>query len=139
MARTQMTTDRSPAVLYSQVFGVVLTLVGILGLFVTTSQDNVESLLGFDVNLTHNFVHIASGLLGLAAGFTALLSARVFALGFGLVYTALAVWGFAAGDGFDPFGILGNVNMADNVLHLAIGLLGLGAWAASRSNTRNAI
>ncbi len=124
----------SPAVTYARVFGVVLTLVGILGFFVTTSQDNVEPLLGFDVNLTHNLVHLATGVLGLVAGFTALRYARTYAIALGVVYTVLGVWGLVAGDGFDPFGIFGHINMADNFLHLAIGVLGIGAYVASKAD-----
>jgi len=126
------TLTMSPAVTYARVFGVVLTLVGILGFFITTEQDVVESLLGFDVNLTHNFVHLATGLLGVVAGFAMLAYARTYAIVLGVVYTALGIWGLVVGDGFDPFGLLGNVNMADNFLHLAIGVLGIGAYVASK-------
>ena len=70
------TTTSNAAVVYARVFGVVLTIVGILGLFLTTDQDTVESLLGFDVNLTHNLVHLATGVLGLIAGFSLLTWAR---------------------------------------------------------------
>ncbi len=133
------TTTASPAVLYARIFGIVLTIVGVLGLFTTTDQDTVESLLGFDVNLTHNLVHLATGVLGLVAGFALLAWARGYALVFGVVYTALGLWGLIAGDGFDPFGILGSVNMADNILHLVIGLLGVGAWASARELPRQQI
>jgi hypothetical protein len=118
--------------MYARVFGIVLTLVGILGLLVTTNQDTVEPLLGFDVNLTHNLVHLLTGVLGLIAGFSVLMYARTYAIVFGVVYTALGIWGLIAGDGFDPFGLFGSINMADHVLHLAIGLLGIGAWVATR-------
>jgi hypothetical protein len=125
-------TTTSPAVMYARVFGIVLTLVGVLGLLVTTEQDSVEQLLGFDVNLTHNLVHLLTGVLGLIAGFSALVYARTYAIVLGVVYTLLGVWGLVAGDGFDPFGLFGSINMADHVLHLAIGILGIGAWVASR-------
>lgn len=124
----------SPAILYARVFGIVLTLVGILGFLVTTSQDQVEPLLGFDVNLTHNFVHLATGILGLIAGFATLSAARIYALGLGLVYTLLGIWGLVVGEGFDPFGIFGEINMADNFLHLVIGVLGIGAYVASKDS-----
>lgn len=127
------TLTTSPAVMYARVLGVVLTLVGILGLAINTDQDAVKSLLGFDVNLTHNIVHLATGVLGLIAGFSMLVYARTYALALGIVYAALGIWGLAVGDGFDPFGLLGNVNMADNFLHLAIGALGIGAYVASRA------
>ena len=124
----------SPAVTYARVFGVVLTLVGILGLLVTTDQDNVEPLLGFDVNLTHNIVHLLTGVLGLVAGFSALRYARTYAIVLGVVYTLLGIWGIVVGEGFDPFGLFGEINMADNFLHLAIGVLGIGAYVASRTD-----
>lgn len=133
------TRNASPAVTYARVFGVVLTLVGILGLVINQEQDVVKSLLGFDVNLTHNIVHLLTGVLGLVAGFSMLVYARTYALVLGVVYAALGIWGLAVGDGFDPFGLLGNVNMADNFLHLAIGALGIGAYVASREDTRTAI
>jgi hypothetical protein len=133
------TTAASPAVMYARIFGIVLTIVGILGLFVTTDQDTVESLLGFDVNLTHNLVHLGTGVLGLIAGFALLSWARAYAIVFGVVYTALALWGLVEGEGFDPFGIFGTIDMADNILHLAIGLLGIGAWAAVRDMPRERV
>ena len=129
----------SPAVMYARVFGVVLTLVGILGLAINTDQETVKSLLGFDVNLTHNIVHLLTGVLGLVAGFSMLVYARAYALVLGIVYSALGIWGLAVGEGFDPFGLLGNVNMADNFLHLAIGALGIGAYVASRTDTRDVV
>jgi hypothetical protein len=129
------TTTSSPAVMYARVFGVVLTIVGILGLLVTTDQDSVDQLLGFDVNLTHNLVHLATGVLGLIAGFAALVWARTYAIVLGVVYAALGVWGLIAGDGFDPFGVFGNINPADHVLHLVIGALGIGAWFVTRDRS----
>lgn len=131
--RTDRTSDlsSSPALAYAWIFGAVLTIIGLIGLVLTTSQSNVESLLGFDVNLTHNIVHLASGLAGLGAAAAGLASARIYAIVLGVVYTALALWGFVVGEGFDPFSAFGNINMADNFLHLAIGLLGIGAYVAS--------
>lgn len=126
------TMGSSPAVLYARIFGVVLTLVGILGLLLTTSQTNVESLLGFDVNLTHNIVHLATGVLGLVAGFATLQFARLYAIVLGVVYTLLGLWGLVSGGAIDPFGLFGQINMADHFLHLAIGLAGIGAYVASR-------
>lgn len=125
----------SPAVMYARVFGIVLTLVGILGLLINTDQETTKSLLGFDVNLTHNIVHLATGVLGLIAGFSVIVYARTYALVLGIVYAALGLWGLVAGGDLDPFGLFVNINMADHVLHLAIGVLGLAAWFASRDTT----
>jgi Domain of unknown function (DUF4383) len=127
-----METTYSPSVWYARIVGIVLTLVGILGLVLTASQDNVESLLGFDVNLTHNLVHLLTGIVGIAIGYSAIKATRTFALVFGLVYTVLGVWGLAVGGDFDPLGLFGRINMADHVLHIALGVVGLAAWAMSR-------
>lgn len=79
------------------------------------------------MNGWHNVVHVASGVLGLAlAG--GRVGARAFALGFGAVYLAVTVWGFV--DGSSVLGLVA-VNTSDNFLHLAIGVLGLGAGLAS--------
>lgn len=121
----------SPSVQYARVFGVVLTLVGILGLVLNQDQESVKSLLGFDVNLTHNFVHLATGILGVIAGFSLLALARTYSLVLGIVYAALGAWGLTMGGDFDPFGLFVQINVADHFLHLAIGVLGLAAFFMS--------
>jgi hypothetical protein len=123
---------RTPAQLYALIFGATLTVAGILGFFYTAdfgSPGEVDEVLGIlDVNGWHNVVHIATGVLGLLAlGYAA---ARTYALGLGAVYVLVAIWGFAVGDGSEILGFI-PVNTADNVLHLVIGLAGLGAYAAT--------
>ena len=124
---------RTPAQVYSLVFGATLLLVGILGFFYSAafgSPGETDALLGiFDVNGWHNVVHIASGALGLALAGNAA-SARLFALGFGAVYLVVAIWGFAIGDGEAILGII-PVNTEDNILHVAISLAGIAAGLAS--------
>ena len=117
--------DKTPAQIYSLVFGATLLLAGILGFFVDASFGDLGSnvqgdeLIVFEVNGWHNLVHIASGALGLAlAGSRA--GARAFALGFGAVYLLVTIWGFITGDNV-LFGLL-PVNGADNLLHLVLGL-----------------
>lgn len=126
----------TPAVMYARIFGLVLTLVGALGLLVNTEQDAVESLLGFDVNLTHNLVHLATGVLGVVAGFAMLALARAYAIVLGIVYAVLGIWGLASGSTFDPFDLFVNINTADHILHVAIGAMGIGAWVASQPEGR---
>jgi hypothetical protein len=127
-----MISDRTPAQLYALLFGAVLLAVGIVGFAVDASFETGggvqgDDLILFEVNGWHNVVHIASGALGLVlAGSRA--GARVFALGFGAVYLVVTVWGFV--DGSSVLGLI-SVNTADNFLHLAIALLGLGAGLAS--------
>jgi hypothetical protein len=125
----------SPARLYCTLVGAVLVIAGIIGFFYTAGFDTGVSGVAGDtdevfgilaVNGWHNVVHILLGLLGLlAAGY----AAREYALGVGLVYIILAVWGFADGDDI----ILGLVplNNEDNVLHLILGLTGVAAGAAT--------
>jgi hypothetical protein len=83
-----------------------------------------------DVNGWHNVVHIATGALGLLAFAGGAYAARTYAIGLGAVYIAVSIWGFAVGDGDSILSIV-PVNTEDNVLHLLIGLAGLGAGAAS--------
>jgi hypothetical protein len=126
--------DSTPAQLYAFVLGAVLLLVGIVGLFVNTSFDTGstppgDDLIVFKVNGWHDLVHIASGAVGLALARTPA-GARMFALGFGIVYGIVTIWGFIAGS--NVLGLLA-INGADNVLHLAIAVAGLAAYAASRT------
>ena len=128
---------KSPAQVYALTFGATLLLAGILGFFYTASfstGDEVErdALIGvFDVNGWHNVVHLLSGIAGLAlAG--SWRGAKLFAWGFGLTYLAVTVWGFVIGDGESILGLI-PVNTEDNLLHLAISLLGIGAALATPS------
>ena len=127
------TSEKTPAQLYSLIFGAVLLLAGILGFIADSSFGNLGSgvegdqLVFFEVNGWHNIVHIASGLLGLAmAGKPA--SARLFALGFGAVHLLVTIIGLI--DGNSIFGLL-PINAADNVLHIIISLVGIAAGLAS--------
>ena len=133
-ARTTTDEGRTPAQLYSLVFGITLLAVGILGFFAnatwgTGSDVSGDNLIIFEVNGWHNLVHIASGLVGIAmAGKAA--SARLYALGFGAIYLVVTIFGFITGDHvlwFIP------VNTADNFLHLAIAVTGIAAGLASET------
>ena len=124
--------SRTPAQLYALVFGTTLVAAGIIGFFYSSSfgsPGDVDGVFGIlDVNGWHNIVHIATGALGLLAlGYSA---ARTYALGLGALYVVVTIWGFAVGDGGQILGIL-PINTEDNVLHLLIGLAGLGAYAAT--------
>ena len=61
----------NPARLYATLVGAVLTIAGIVGFFYSASfgsPGEVDEVLGiFAVNGWHNVVHLATGLLGLAA------------------------------------------------------------------------
>jgi hypothetical protein len=127
--------ERSPAQIYALVIGITLVAAGILGFFYNASfgtGDGTErdAVLGIlDVNGWHNVVHVASGAVGLAV-FASYSGARLYALGFGAVYLLVAALGFIAGDGDEIFNLI-PVNTADNVLHLLIGIAGVGAGLAT--------
>jgi hypothetical protein len=86
------------------------------------------------VNGWHNVVHIATGLLGLAV-WRSYFGSRVYAIGLGVVYTVVAIWGFVLGSGESILGFL-PVNTEDNVLHLLIALAGLIAGLAAGPTPR---
>ena len=122
----------SPARLYATLVGGVLVIAGIIGFFYSssfnTSPSGVDDVFGIlSVNGWHNLFHIATGALGLAAAGYA---ARTYALGLGLVYVVLAIWGFIIGSGDFLLGFI-PVNTEDNFLHLILGLTGLAAGAAT--------
>jgi hypothetical protein len=126
--------DYTPASLYAGLIGAVLLVAGIIGFFYSASfgsPGNVDAVLGIlDVNAWHNLIHIASGVLGLLAFTSGPRASRTYALAFGAVYIVVAIWGFIIGNHESILGFV-PINTEDNILHLILGVLGLGAYAAS--------
>ena len=129
---------RTPAQWYCLLAGAALLLAGIFGFLADAGfgvgnipSGTVEgsSFLGFEVNGWHNIVHLASGLVLLAAANTRP-SAKAIALAFGLVYGLVAIIGLI--DGRDVLGII-PVNGPDNILHIALALLGIIAGLISKT------
>jgi len=140
MARRPDATTRHPAQLLALAIGVVYTLVGIAGFFVTGfdnfAAETNETLLGFEVNPLHNIVHLVIGLAGLAL-WRRLDTARTYgwllAAGYGLAF----IYGlFAAGN--SDLNFL-SINGADNILHLVSALAGvaIALWPATRTARGN--
>src|SRR5439155_4943271 len=102
-----------------KILGVVFLLVGLIGFFVAPSQSPGGDLMGFGLNLSHNLVHILSGVLALWFGFAGETQARMFSYIFAAVYGLVAILGFI-GVGF-AVNLL-NLNMADNWLHVILAL-----------------
>jgi len=131
--------DSTPAKLYAGVIGATLLVAGIIGFFYSSafgSPGEVDAVLGIlDVNGWHNLVHIASGILGLLAFASGPAASRTYALAFGAVYIVVAIWGFIIGSGESILGIV-PVNTEDNILHVILGVLGVGAYAASDPEAR---
>ncbi len=110
--------------------GLSLVLAGILGFIFAGrgfghGNPQGEDLIVFEVNGWHNVVHILTGLLLLAAAPRAPLAVAGL-LAFAGGYAIVTVWGFI--DGNDVLGLLA-IDGADNVLHLVLTLVPLGAVA----------
>ena len=105
------------AKLYAGVVGAVLLAVGIIG-FTT------NSMMGLEFHMAHNIIHLATGVLGLWAALGSGGSqAGTFAKVFGIVYTLVAVAGFAGITDLGPIKL--GLNTMYNIIHLAVGLLGV--------------
>lgn len=103
---------------FTYVLGAIFLVVGALG-FILPSP-----LLGlFEVDATHNVVHLLSGALAIGAAAGGIGMARMYLLAFGLVYAIVTVVGMAMGG--DILGLF-HVNMMDNYLHAGISALCLG-------------
>lgn len=103
------------------VYGVVFLVVGVLG-FIPGITVGGEYLLGiFGVNALHNVIHLLFGVLGIAAALTGW--SRPYLQGVGVIYLLLVVLGFIPGlyVGHDMLLDLVHINLADNLLHLALG------------------
>jgi hypothetical protein len=123
---------RTPAQWYCLLVGAALLLAGVAGFVADASFDTGTGLqgdlfLGFEVNGWHNVVHVLSGAVLLAAS-PRRPTARAVAAAFALTYGVVTIIGIA--DGEDVLGLI-PVNPADNVLHVAISLVGLLAAIAS--------
>jgi hypothetical protein len=126
----------SPARLYATLVGGTLVIAGIIGFFINASFDigssvESEALAGVSINGWENVIHIVTGGLGLALAGT---RAREYALGLGAVYILVAFLGFidfGSGDTTDTILQMIPVNTEANFLHLALGVLGIGAGLAT--------
>ena len=128
--------NRHPAQLLALAIGVIYTVIGIAGFFVTGfenfASETDKTLLGFEINPLHNIVHLAIGLAGLAL-WRRLDTARTYgwllAAGYGLAF----LYGlFAAGNSDINFL---SINGADNGLHLVSAAAGvaIALWPAART------
>jgi Domain of unknown function (DUF4383) len=121
----------SPARLYATAVGALLVALGIVGFFYSASFGGpgaVEAALGvLRVNAWLNLLYVLAGVLGLLIAASA---PRAYALTIGLAFTALAIWGWTLEGGEAILGFL-PAEAGDEVLNLAIGLLGLLAAAGT--------
>ncbi len=129
---------RTPAQWYAYVVGAALLLVGALGFTADATFDFAgtdanpaglqgDGFLGFEVNGTHNLVHLVSGLVLLVMA-SRRTRARTAALAFGGLYGLVTLAGLI--NGSNVLGLI-PVNAADNVLHAALTVAGLAAGLVS--------
>jgi hypothetical protein len=144
MSQTRTTTSRSrraPVQTAALVVGIVFLAVGILGFIpgITTNYESLTAwshhsqalLLGvFQVSILHNIVHLIFGVAGVLMART-ISGARNYLVVGGAIYLVLFVYGLIVGSespaNFVP------VNLADDILHL---VLGLGMLALGLALTR---
>jgi hypothetical protein len=112
--------------IYAIVFGIVYTLVGLVGFTVSTTLAT-GTLILFPVNVLHNVVHLLVGLIGIGAYFGG--QAVNYCRGMAVLFAILTVAGFL------PQPLLGLVPLggADIPLHAATALLAAAAGWLYRS------
>lgn len=116
-----MRSARTPAQWFCLLGGAVLLVRGLVGFaFLDASFDLPGE--GW-----HHLIHLGSGALLLAAGRSAA-PARALAIGFGLLYGAVAAIGIA--DGEDVLGLIA-ADAADKTFHTVIAAASLGAGLVS--------
>lgn len=103
------------------IVGAVLTIIGIWGFF------SGGSVLGFQVNVLHNLIHLVLGLLGLYFGLMASDNAKGYNKWVGVIYIVVALLAWLVA----PIAALIVANAADNWLHLVLGVVmaGVGFFA----------
>src|SRR5687768_13792765 len=107
---------KKAAIVYGAVF-VIIGLAGFIPALTPQDSEGMRKLLGiFVVDGTHNIIHLASGLLALAASRQTAWAHKYFQ-GFGLVYALVAIVGFI--QGHTVLGLF-HTNLADHLLHLAL-------------------
>src|SRR5947209_9542074 len=91
-----------------------------------SSSMTVGNLLGFDVDLVHNLVHLVTGLAALASVF--MVWYRRFNQVFGIIYILVGIARLIYPALYFDGRLLGlmHVNAADHVLHLLVGLVAAG-------------
>ena len=105
---------------YAKVLGIVLLVVGVLGLVLGSTLFGI-----FNSDLLEDIIHLGSGGLMAYVGFGLRDNslARTLVGGLGVVYLLVGLLGFVAPTlfGLIPTGY----TLADNLLHLALGILGI--------------
>lgn len=101
------------------ILGIAFIFFGVAGFLPAFNQDGL--LFGFFTSSgMHNIIHIVTGVIAIMAA-TSDRYARLYFQVIGLLYTAIAIWGFWTGGDL----YMMQVQQADNVLHIVIGVIAL--------------
>ena len=124
---------QSPARQYAKVVGIVVLLVGVLGVILGDPADGLFGI--FNIDIVEDIVHLASGGLLTYVGFKGTDdTVKTVVMGVGVVYLLVTVLGFITPE---LFGLIPHeYNLADNLLHLVLGGLGVAAASAGGNRTR---
>lgn len=112
---------------YARILGWTFVAVGVVGFFLTGFGGffgiDGETLILFGINPAHNLVHLILGITYLTGARATEAGARAVVLVLSSAYLLVGVLGLILID--TSVNILA-INQADNVLHLAVGALGIG-------------
>lgn len=117
------------ATTYARLTGAVLLLTGIAG--IASLAGGYIGVLSLDFlawDTTHNVLHVVLGAIALYVGFAATpyLDAITYGKVFGVIYTFLALAGFASANVLGLGPILGlHLELGENLIHLLVGAAGL--------------
>jgi hypothetical protein len=115
---------------YASILGWTFVAVAVTGFFLTGFGDffgmDGETLILFGVNPAHNLIHLVLGITYLIGARATEAGARAVVLVLSSAYLLVGVLGLIL---MDTSANLLAINQADNVLHLAIGALGIGVVA----------
>ena len=130
----------SPNRLLAAAFGVVYLLVGLVGFAITgfsnfAGTNTGDNLIVFEINPLHNIVHIAIGVLLLAASRTVATAKAANTL-LGAVNLLVGVLGLFL---IDTGANILSLNSADNVLHLASAVVLLGVGLSQDKSVRREV
>ncbi len=102
----------------AMIFGIFFIFVGVAGFMpLFTKNDLLFNL--FMVDTAHNIIHLISGFIALLCAFKTKISLYYFRV-FGVIYAIVAIAGFITHDL-----VIIHVNLADNLLHIAIAAISL--------------
>jgi hypothetical protein len=115
---------------YATILGWTFVVVAVAGFFLTGFGDffgvDGETLILFGVNPAHNVIHLILGVTYLIGARASEAGARAVVLVLSSAYLLVAVLGLLL---MDTSANILAINQADNILHLAVGVLGVAVVA----------